>query len=195
MKSLLTVLFLSISMLCFSQRQEDINRIRIGAKGGIPIGVGLEVEYDTPLLGNRIAPFASYGMFPFSDLDFNYFEIGSNLYFGSRGKGGYISASYGDLNGEVSNLSGTNDNDESYTNGVVKEQLSSFNLKLGWKYGRTLYFRVEVGYVFGKLPEELEVTADVNGQRETFLLTYDEVFDYISGNGYPIFNLGIGYSF
>lgn len=195
MKYLLTVVLLSLSLLSYSQRTEDVNPFRVGVKVGFPNGVGLGVEYVTPILGNRIAPFLDYSMLPIEDLDFKYFEVGSNIYISRRGKGGYVALSYGDLNGKVENLSGTNDADERYTNGVVKEQLSTFNLKLGWKYGRKLYFRVEGGYAFGKLPRSVEVTADVNGNRESFYLNYEEVFDYISGNGYPVFNLGIGYGF
>ena len=195
MKSLLITLLLSVSMLSFAQSNAEINPFRIGVKAGVPIGIGLDVEYVTPLLGNRIAPFVTYGAFPFDDLEFKYFEIGSNIYLGSRGKGTYVSASYGDLKGEVTNLSGTNDAGDNYTNGVAKEQLSSFNLKLGWKFGKTLYFRIEAGYAIGQLPEEIKVVGDVNGQQETFYLTYDDVMDYISGKGYPLFNLGIGYAF
>ncbi len=189
--------FLLGTMCSYSQSNTDINPFRIGVRGGVPTGVGLEFEYATPLLQNRIAPFISYGMFPFvDDYEFSFFEVGSNIYFGSKGKGGYVVVSYGDLNAEVSNLSGETDSGERFENGESKEQLSSFNLKLGWKYGSTLYFRIEGGYAFGKLPQTLEVTGDVNGNRETFYYTYgDDVFDYISGNGYAMLTLGIGYSF
>ena len=195
MKKIFLVIIILLPFLGIGQSSEDVNPIRLGVKGGVPIGIGVELEYVTPLLGNRIAPFVSYGMFPFDDFNFNYFEIGSNVYFGRKGKGGYVSASYGDLNGEVINLSGTNDNGDYYTNGVTKEQLSSFNLKLGWKYGKALYFKWEIGYAFGKLPEEIKVVGDVNGQQETFYLNYEEIMDYISGKGYPILNIGIGYGF
>ncbi|MDW5288664.1 hypothetical protein [Formosa sp. PL04] len=195
MKSLLVTLLLSIPMLSFAQSNAEVNPFRIGIKAGAPIGIGLDVEYVTPILGNRIAPFVTYGIYPFNDLDFKYFEIGSNIYLGSRGKGGYLAASYGDLNGEVTNLNGTNDAGDNYTDGVANEQLSSFNLKLGWKYGKALYFRIEAGYAIGQLPEEIKVVGNVNGQQETFYLTYDDITEYISGKGYPLFNLGIGYGF
>ncbi|CDF78991.1 hypothetical protein BN863_12790 [Formosa agariphila KMM 3901] len=195
MKHTIFFLLVCLPFLSFSQVNEDINPFRIGIKGGVPVGIGAEIEYVTPLLGNRIAPFASYGMVPFGDLDFKYFEIGSNIYFGSRGKGGYVSASYGNLDGEVSNISSSNVDGNEFTNGVAKEELASFNLKLGWKYGKSLYFRWELGYAFGKLPDEITATGDVNGQRETFQVSTEDVLEYVSGKGYPILNIGIGYAF
>ncbi|MFB9052456.1 hypothetical protein ACFFVB_05130 [Formosa undariae] len=195
MKNTLILLIVLIPCLCFSQQKRDVNPFRIGVKAGIPIGIGVEFEYVTPLLGNRIAPFISYGMLPFDDYDFKYFEAGSNIYFGGRGKGGYVSISYGKFNGEVSNLENTNTDGEAFTNGVAKEELASFNLKLGWKYGKTLYFKWELGYAIGELPTEIAVTGDINGVRESFEVSTEEVLDYVSGKGYPILNIGLGYAF
>jgi hypothetical protein len=157
--------------------------------------VGLGVEYVTPLLGNRIAPYADYGIIKAGDVDASYFEIGSNIYFRNTARGGYVSLGYGNLNGKVSNLEGETDDGREYSNGVAEEQLSSFNVKLGGKWGRKLYFRLEAGYAFGELPREVVIIGEVDGQPEPIVISYDEVFDYISGNGYPLFNLGIGYSF
>ncbi|MGJ5640638.1 hypothetical protein [Formosa sp. S-31] len=195
MRSLILILIFSIPFLGVSQRQEDINPFRIAIKTGFPSGVGLEAEFVTPLLGNRIAPFVDYAMIPINDIDSKYFEAGTNIYFRSIGKSGYASLSYANLDAEVSGLSGEDIDGRDFRNGTVKEQLESFNVKLGWKYGRAVYCIIEAGYAFGKLPRSLDVTGDVNGQRETFRVTYDELFDIISGNGYPILNFGIGYSF
>ena len=195
MKNTIILFIILIPFLGISQAKENVNPFRIGIKVGVPIGIGAEFEYVTPLLGNRIAPFISYGLLPFDNLDFKYFEIGSNIYFGSRGKGGYVSLSYGKFNGEVSNLEATNNDDEEFTNGVATEELASFNLKLGWKYGKTFYFKWELGYALGELPKNISVTGDINGVRETFEVSTEDVLEYVSGKGYPILNIGIGYAF
>ena len=200
MKFLLVIsLFIIVPFVSLAQSEKsgkpDINPFRIGFKVGFPDGIALGVEYVTPLLGNRIAPYADYGMIIVDDVDANYFEIGSNIYFRKTGQGGYVSAGYGNLNAKVSNLEGETEDGREYTNGVAEEQISSFNLKLGGKWGKKLYFRFEIGYALGELPQEIVIIGEVDGQPEPIILSYDEVFDYISGQGYPLLNLGLGYSF
>jgi len=199
-KIIIISFFIILSNICSAQSTDDndpidVNRFRIGIKLGLPDGIGLGLEYVTPLLDNRIAPYVDYGIIKVSDVDVNYFEIGSNIYFNSKARGGYVSLGYGNLNSEVSNLDGETDDGIEYTNGMAKEQITSFNLKLGGKWGRKLYFRLEGGYAFGQLPHEILITGDVDGQQESILLSIDEVFEYVSDKGYPIFNLGFGYSF
>ncbi len=125
----------------------------------------------------------------------SYFDIGSNIYFGNRDKGLYIGLGYGKTDVEVSNLEGETDDGEPYENGVAKEEISTFNIKLGSRTGGRFYFRSEIGYGFGSLPDDIYVTGDVNGIEETFPLGYDDVFELFSGTGIPLFNLGFGYSF
>ena len=192
-RPLTIALFLLVQTQLLSQT--DINPFRIGFKVGIPDGIALGAEYVTPLLGNRIAPYADYGIIKLGDVDSNYFEIGSNIYFRNTGNGGYVSIAYGNWNATVSDLEGETEDGREYINGVAEEQLSSFNLKIGGKWGKKVYFRLEAGYAFGKLPREVVIIGEVDGQTEPIVITYDEVFDYISGQGYPLFNIGLGYSF
>jgi len=185
------------------QQQEvavnDIKRFRIGVKAGILNGIGGGIEYVTPFLGNRIAPYADFGYMPISTFKSTYFEIGSNIYFGNKGKGLYASVSYGNLNAEMSELELVTDDGRNLTNGVAKEKISSFNVKLGLKKGKKLYYRIEVGYAIGSFPTEIPVTGDIDGMEETIIFSIDDLLDEvaisISGNGYVLFNLGIGYSF
>ena len=202
-----TFFFCSLFFTCiiFSQefRQQevavnDIKRFRIGVKAGILNGIGGGIEYVTSFLNNRIAPFADFGYMPISTFKSTYFEVGSNIYFGNKGKGAYASLSYGNLDAEMSELELETDDGEMLTNGVVNEKISSFNVKLGIKKGEKLYFRAEAGYAFGSFPTEIPVTGDVDGVEETILFSIDDFLDQvgikISGNGYVLFNLGIGYS-
>ena len=199
MKKYVTILFLLIPSLLIGQSDdsyvEDINPFRIGLKFGLPNVAGLSLEYVTPLLNNRIAPYADFSFIPIEDVEGTFFEIGSNIYFNSKGRGGYIGLGYGNLDVEVSNLSGETDDGRIYTNGIAKETITSFSTKIGGKSGRKLYFRIEGGYAFGDLPSDTDIIAKVDGQIEIINVAYSELFEYISGNGYALFNLGIGYSF
>lgn len=199
MKKFVFIFLFLIPSILLSQNNDpsgyDIKRFRIGLKFGLPNVAGLGIEYVTPLLNNRIAPYADFSFVPIADVKGTFYEIGSNIYFGSKGRGGYIALGYGNLNVEVSNLSGETEDGRLYTNGVAKETVTSFSTKIGGKFGRRLYFRIEGGYAFGSLPSETNILGEVDGSIEIITISYDEVFDIISGNGYPLFNLGIGYSF
>jgi len=197
--------FINVGLM-FSQefQQQEIKEIdvypfRIGIKAGILCGVGLGIEYVTPLLGNRIAPYADFGYMPISTFKSTYFEIGSNIYFGNKGKGAYVSLSYGNLDAKMSELELETDGGEMLTNGVAHEKISSFNIKLGTKTKGKLYFRAEAGYAIGSFPTEIPITGDINGVEETIIFSVNDLLDEfgigLSGSGYVLFNLGIGYSF
>ncbi len=207
MKKILIFYMLLFTSIIYSQefkqqeiKEIDVNPFRLGIKAGIFNGIGLSVEYVTPLLNNRIAPYADFGYMPVSTFESTYFEIGSNIYFGNKGKGGYVSLGYGNLDAEMSDLELETDDGETLTDGVAKEKISSFNVKLGIKTKGKLYFRAEAGYAFGSFPTEVLITGDVNGHQETVLYSIDDLLKELgigslSGNGYVLFNLGIGYSF
>jgi len=206
MKKILFFCMLLFTSMTYSQefkqeviKVDDIHRFRIGIKAGILNGIGLSVEYVTPLLNNRIAPYADFGYMPISTFESTYFEIGSNIYFRNKGKGGYVSLGYGNLDAEMSELELETDDGEDLEDGVAHEKISSFNVKLGGKYGNKLYFRIEAGYAFGSFPTEIPVTGNVDGNQETVIFSIDDFLDEVglslSGNGYVLFNLGIGYSF
>ncbi|MCF6222976.1 MAG: hypothetical protein L3J34_04530 [Flavobacteriaceae bacterium] len=206
MKKTLIFCMLFSTCLIFSQefkqeeiKVDDINPFRIGLKAGILNGIGGGIEYVTPLLGNRIALFADFGIMPISTFESTYFELGSNIYFNNKGKGGYISLSYGNLDAKMSELELDTDDGNILTNGVAHEKIPSYNVKLGVKFGKKLYFRMEGGYAIGSFPTEIPVTGDVDGNQETIIFDINEILDEygfsLSGNGYILFNIGIGYSF
>ena len=60
--------------------------------------------------------------------------------------------------------------------------------------GNKFYFRTELGYGFGNIPQEILVTGTIN---DTPVQGIKEVPDVpgISENGYPLFNIGVGFSF
>ena len=207
--SLLLVMLLVCSV-AFSQDEENeeskqkgkrILPFRIGLKVGIPNGAGGNIEYVTPLLNDRIAFFADYSGFSAeiddADTKLQYFEFGTNIYlFGNKGRGVYGALSYGKLN-----LDASYDNYEFDTgSGVVtadakgEYEVGTFNVKVGLKMGRRFYFRTELGYGFGSVPQEFVITGTANGMTESEIIEIPEI-PGMSENGYVMFNLGFGIGF
>ncbi len=204
MKILNIICMLLICSIAFSQEKEDkndydINPFRIGVKLGVPNIIGGDLEYVTPLLDNRIALFIDYSGFKISpdddEIKIKYFEIGTNIYFNNKGRGLYGAISYSKLNidglfSETETINGTVY--DGITTGDV--EINTTNLKLGAKLGKKFYFRIEVGYGFGDIPQEIEVTGISNGMTQT---DYIEIPDIpgITDNGLFIGNIGFGISF
>ena len=79
-----------------------VKRLSVGLKIGVPNIAGISLEGITPLLNNRIAPYADFSGFniaPENDIDVElaYTEFGSNFYFGNQGKGAYVGLGFGSL--------------------------------------------------------------------------------------------------
>jgi len=176
--------------------KEDINPLRLGFKVGVPSFFTISAEYVTPLLDNRVAFAIDYFPLRINLLDieskFRNFEIGSNIYLNNKGKGLYGGLSYYKFNAEVSNIEETEFDDGSIGTGETNIKFNTFNLKLGAKLGRAFYFRIELGYGFGNLPETIVITSTENNSSTTE--DTSEVISFL-GSGVPIFNFGVGYSF
>jgi hypothetical protein len=179
-----------------AQTKTDINPLRIGVKLGIPSFFTISAEYVTPLLDNRVAFAIDYFPLRINLLDieskFKNFEIGSNIYLNNKGKGLYGGLSYYKFNAEVTNIEEVEFDDGSYGTGETNIKFNTFNLKIGAKLGKAFYFRIELGYGFGNLPETVVITS-TDGFKST-TEDIDEVISFL-GSGVPIFNFGIGYSF
>ena len=203
-KLLLSLLFLCASV-SFAQVQDEtaskkVNPLRIGVKIGSPNLVGGTAEWVTPLFDNRFAVFFDYSGINATyqddiDAKFNYTEFGANVYFKNTGKGLYAGFGFGSMDFEGSY------SDARTYNGQVFEgkahgdlQVDTFNVKLGAKLGNRFYFRTEVGYGFGDIPQEIEVTGTVNGQTDKGSEDIPDV-PGISENGYPLINIGFGFAF
>ena len=166
-----------------------IKRVSIGIKLGISIIAGFSAEAITPILGNRIAPYIDFSSFPVNtdetDLDLKYIEFGSNFYFGDNGQGFYVGVGFGTLNTDIvfKNIKF----EENGNRGRGTGRINTTNLKLGIKTGGRVYFRLEVGYGIGTIPQEITV----NG-------TETEEFPSIPGvndKGVLVGNFGFGISF
>ena len=202
MKKFSIIALLLFCSFTYAQDKQDINPLRVGLKIGTPNIIGGNLEYVTPFLNNRIALFIDYSGFTIKDdaskIGLKYFEAGTNIYFKENGKGLYASLAYGNLN-----LDG-NYSDAETVNGTLYEgkavgsiDISTINAKLGAKLGNKFYFRIEAGYGFGDIPQEIEITGTEKNTGTT-KTDYVEIPDDIPGideSGYLLFNIGFGISF
>ena len=68
------------------------------------------------------------------------------------------------------------------------------NIKLGLKSGGSFYFRFEVGYGIGDIPDSINFTATSGGITETFSEDIPPIPGLSSG-GTIIANIGFGFAF
>lgn len=172
-------------------------------KIGLPDIVAGNIEFVTPLLNNRIALFADYSKFNVNEEDaevkVNYIEGGLNIYFNTKGRGLYASVSLSNLkvDGKYTNVE-TRDGTTYDGSATGDVEIKTTNLKLGVKLGKKFYFRIEAGYGFGDIPQEIEVTGTVtSGGMSTTETDYVEIPDIpgISESGMIVANIGLGFSF
>lgn len=198
-KILLVLVILCFQTNMFSQEDsteiKSIKPLRIGVKVGVPNIITAHAEYVTPLLNNRVAISLDYmslsKTIDDTSIDYNNFEIGTNFYFNKEGKGLYAGISYFSFDGEGTFTEVEFDPD-TYEDGKGAIAFNTINLKLGTKLGRTFYFRIEVGYGFGDIPEDIIVTS-TDGSKTTI----EEIPEIpgITNSGILNFNFGIGFSF
>ncbi|MBX2828396.1 MAG: hypothetical protein KTR22_09540 [Flavobacteriaceae bacterium] len=173
----------------------SVQPLRIGVKAGAPIIISLNAEYLTSLLDNRVAFAVDYAPFSITvsdvDLKAQNFEIGSNIYFGNKGKGWYAGISYFNFNTEATILDVDFD-DGTFGEGNTTLKFNTINAKIGVKSGRTFYIRAELGYSFGSLPDSLRINSTEGNSFTTEPI--DEI-SVLTKSGLPLFNFGFGFSF
>lgn len=181
-------------VLTFNSNAQE-KPLRLGVKIGAPNIITANAEYVTPLLDNRVALSLDYmslnKTIDETNINYNNFEIGTNIYFNNEGRGLYAGISYFSLDGEATYFDVEFEPDN-YEDGTGSITFNTFNLKLGAKLGRTFYFRIEAGYGFGAIPETIIVTSNSGSE------TSEEEIPEIPGvktSGLPVFNFGIGFSF
>lgn len=208
MKKIALLIILLFSISAFSQETEEveskqkhkrINKFRIGLKAGIPNGVGGGIEFVTPLFKHRVAPFVDYSGFSstFDDIDvkLQYIEAGLNVYiFGTYGRGLYGSVSYGKLDTESTFSNYETDSGQIINSGKGEFDVSTLNVKAGLKLGRRIYFRAELGYGFGSVPETIKVTGTIDGNPGSISEKRPDI-PGVSDTGYVLANIGIGIGF
>lgn len=190
---LLAVFIFSLNMQ--AQENESIKPLRLGIKIGSPSVATLSAEYVTPLLDNRVGITLDYlPINPTIDdvsLQLRNLEIGATIYLNNTGKGLYASLSYFNFN-TAADVTEVDFDDGTFGDGSTQLEFGTFNVKLGLKTGRTLFFRAELGYAFGSLPNQLIITSS-NGN--SFTTEPIEDIPVLGTSGFPIFNFGFGVAF
>lgn len=173
----------------------EIKPLRVGLKIGTPSFFTIGAEYVTPLLDERVAPFIDF--FPLkiniddNSLKLNNIEIGSNVYLNPTGKGLYAGLSYYSFNAKA-DLVDVDFDDGTFGDGTTQIKFNTINAKIGAKLGKTFFFRIELGYGFGKQPDTIIVNSvDSNS---TAVEPIEDVSSFF-GSGIPVFNFGFGFGF
>ena len=200
MKKITFLLAVAIAFSTISNSYaQDVRRVAFDIRGGLPGVIGLNAEYVTGALDNRLSFFANYNGFATDvrvegvDESLSYFEIGSNVYLGTKGKGLYGSIGYGNINIDATYYD-VSDDGNNYAKATGDFTAGTLNVKAGIKLGGMLFFRGEIGYGFGDIPSEVEVTGETSTISDTFLIERPE-FPGMSDSGYVIANIGFGIAF
>ena len=208
MKNLFFLLFALASVISFSQtkeidslKMEDKTRlISLGAKIGIPNLASLNGEIVLPILDNHFAPFIDYSTFNLeiedTESDLNYAEYGINFYFSNKGNGLYVGAGMAQLDSEITfnNLTFEENGVSQIGSAKTNLDINTLNIKLGFKTGGSIYFRFEIGYGMGAIPESIDFIATSNGITDSFSEEVPAIPGLSSG-GLLISNFGFGLSF
>ena len=198
--SLISTAYVSAQDSSITDGASKSKTISIGVKVGAPNILSLNGEFVLPILNNHIAPFIDYGSFSLdienTQADLKYLEYGLNIYFGNKGKGLYVGAGSGKLTNEFTfNDLTFEDNGVSLKGSATTSlDINALNLKLGFKSGGLIYFRIEAGYGIGTIPDRLNFTATSGGITETFSEEIPAILG-IGSNGFAIGNIGLGVSF
>ena len=208
MKKLFFLLFTLTSLISYSQ-SEEIDSLKIedksklislGAKIGIPNLASLNGEIILPILDNHFAPYIDYGAFNLdiddTESDLNYAEYGINFYFSNKVKGLYAGAGIAQLDSEFTfnNLTFEENGVSQIGSAKTNLDINTLNLKLGFRTGGSIYFRFEIGYGMGSIPDSIDFVATSNGITESFSEEVPAI-PGLSSEGLLISNFGFGLSF
>lgn len=198
--SIISTAYVSAQDISITESISKSKTISIGVKAGVPNILSLNGEFVLPILNNHLAPFVDYGSFSLdienTQADLKYLEYGLNIYFGNKGKGLYVGAGSGKLTNEFTfNDLTFEDNGVSLKGSAMTSlDINALNLKLGFKSGGLIYFRIEAGYGIGTIPDRLNFTATSGGITESFSEEIPAILG-IGSNGFAIGNIGLGVSF
>lgn len=182
MKKILIICFVAVTAIAHAQEKP----FRLGVKLGVPNVLGLNVEYATPLLGNKLAPSVDLSYFSLgvgdAEASFSYLELGANYYFFKEGRGLYGNLGYGRIG-----FKGTY-NDAVHGEGEGKLGINLLNVKVGAKLGGGFYFRPEIGYAVGIGNSKVKVEYDNTGVTQE-----EDIPGFLAGG--IIVNIGFGVAF
>ena len=206
---LITYLFLLTIFTSFAQTKSNkeensdslkVKHFSIGLKLGIPNLASGSAELTLPILNNHFAPYIDYSKFPLNfesvETTIAYTEFGINYYFNKKANGFFIGVGKGSLSTDVTftNLLFVNDLQSLIGSGSTELNLDTTNFKLGVKTAGNVFFRFELGYGVGKIPDSLNFIASLNGVSESFTESIPPI-PGLGTSGILIGNIGFGFSF
>ena len=208
MKKIFITIFVFVSTFTTAQTEEidslklneSVKLISIGTKIGMPNLISLNGEITLPFLNNHFAPYIDYGAFNLDindvESNLNYSEFGINFYFSNKGKGLYASVGKTQLDSEFTfkNLTFEENGEKVIGSAKTNLDINTLNLKLGLKTGGSFYFKFEIGYGIGSVPDSIDFTAISNGITESFSEDVPTI-PGLSSRGLLISNFGFGLSF
>ena len=182
--AIIIVLVIFTSNKSFSQNFQKIDTIEIdtisnlkrfsfGIKMGIPNILGLTTEAILPIFKNRVSPYFDYSSFKLNpdktSIDLNYTDYGINIYINTKGNGLYASLGSGSLSSliffEEIELTDENGN-KGIGSAQIKKNINTFNIKFGIKSNSKVFFRLEVGYGIGNIPNNLNLTGSFSYEED-----------------------------
>lgn len=187
MKSLLLSFLITCSIVGFSQDEtapEKIKRMNISFNAGFPSLTGINLEYIISKANNRFSITSDIGYLPISrnsySSTFSYFSLGGNYHFSKKGKGLYFGMDFGVLPINTTKVEGK----------IVdyNANFTSLNSKFGIKAGKSVFFKMEVGYslFFYDLEDANEYLSNTYGFTITPSIDFLQLL-----NG----KMGVGFSF
>lgn len=205
----ITSLFLLTIFTSFAQTESSkeenrdslkVKRFSIGLKLGIPNLASGSAELTLPILNNHFAPYIDYSEIPLNfdsvETTIAYTEFGINYYFNKKANGFFIGVGKGSLSTDVTftNLLFPSGLQSLIGSGSTELNLDTTNFKLGVKTAGTIFFRFELGYGIGKIPDSLNFIASFNGISESFTESIPPI-PGLGTSGILIGNIGFGFAF
>ena len=206
---LITYLFLLTIFTSFAQTESSkeenkdslkVKHFSIGLKLGIPNLASGSAELTLPILNNHFAPYVDYSKFPLNfesvETTIAYTEFGINYYFNKKANGFFLGVGKGSLSTDVTftNLLFPSGLQSLIGLGSTELNLDTTNFKLGVKTAGTVFFRFELGYGLGKIPDSLNFIATLNGISESFTESIPPI-PGLTTSGILIGNVGFGFAF
>lgn len=185
----LSILIVTVILAALKSYSQD-KPIRVGVGLGFPNLAGLNLEYVTSGLNNKLAASFDYSLIKLNegeiDFKYSYFELGGNYYFGQKSSGLYGHLSYGIIGFEGNYI------DPIYGIGNGKISLNMINLMLGAKWGNRMYLRPEVG--FASFFNDAIINVEYTEPTTNVTLTVQEEIPNFLKDGL-IYSIGVGLSF
>jgi len=206
---LITYLFLLTIFTSFAQTESSkeenkdslkVKHFSIGLKLGFPNLASGSAELTLPILNNHFAPYIDYSKIPLNfesvETTIAYTEFGINYYFNKKSNGFFLGVGKGSLSTDVTftNLLFTSGLQSLIGSGSTELNLDTTNFKLGVKTAGSVFFRFELGYGLGMIPDSLSFIATLNGISESFTESIPPI-PGLTTSGILIGNVGFGFAF